>query len=189
MQTPSDVEIVRLSLVDSENFVLIVERYQAKLLRYIQRFSALSLESAEDVLQETFIKAYRYLNDFDQELSFGSWIYRIAHNETVNYLRRNKQQNVSLDMPDEEGKILADVLADDFDLAEEIEKQDLGAEVRHILQNLSTDFREVLILRYLEQKSYQEISQILKKPEGTVSTLLNRAKVQFKMLVEKNNLN
>lgn len=188
MQTPNDSELVRLSLKDSENFGLIVERYQAKLLRYIRRFSGVSLECAEDILQETFLKAYRYLNDFDQALSLGNWIYRIAHNESVNYLRKNRQSFISLDMPDEDGKVLADILATDFDLAEHVSKRDLSQKTRQILKSLSPDFREVIVLRYLEEKSYQEISEILKKPEGTVSTLLNRAKAQFKILAEKNHL-
>lgn len=188
MQTQSDTELVKLSLQNPEKFGQIVERYQAKLLRYIRRFSGVSLECAEDILQETFLKAYRYLNDFDQNLSFNSWIYRIAHNETVNYLRKNKQKTVALDVPDEDGKMLADILTTDFDLEAQIGSENLAVQVRELLQTLSADFREVLILRYLEEKSYQEISEILKKPEGTVSTLLNRAKAQFKMLAEKNNL-
>jgi len=188
MQPQTDLELVRLSLQNSENFGLLVERYQGRLFRYIRRFSGVSVECAEDILQETFLKIYRYLNDFDQDLGFGSWAYRIAHNETVNHLRKNRQPIVSLDMPDEDGKMLADVLATDFDLADHIGKKDLAKKTRKILQGLSPDFREVIVLRYLEEKSYQEISEILKKPEGTVSTLLNRAKTQFKMLAEKNNL-
>ncbi len=189
MSTKTDLKLVKLSLQDPENFRGIVTRYEQKLFRYIRRFGGLGVECTEDILQETFIKAYRYLNDFDQELSFSSWIYRIAHNETVNYLRKNKNKTIALDVPDEEGKILLDILADDLDLEQEMQKKDLSVEVRNILINLSVDFREVLILRYLEQKSYQEISAILKKPEGTVATLINRAKVQFKKLAQKNNLN
>ena len=77
----SDLQLVKLSLKDHQNFRYLVERYEPLLLRYMRRIANVSKEEAEDLLQEIFIKVYKNLNGFDQKLKFSSWIYRIAHNE------------------------------------------------------------------------------------------------------------
>ena len=84
----SDQELVVQALFDPEAFSQIIERYQDKLLRYIMRISNVSVQDAEDILQETFIKAYSNLNDYDHSLQFSSWIYRIAHNQTISSYRK-----------------------------------------------------------------------------------------------------
>ncbi len=83
----TDIELVRLTLTNQENFLYLVNRYDKKLLKFIQRISGLRLEDAEDLLQEVFIKVYQNLNDFDQDLKFSSWIYRIARNQAICYYR------------------------------------------------------------------------------------------------------
>ena len=185
----TDSELVSLTLVDQEVFLYLMERYEESLLRYIRRFSGVSKENAEDILQEVFIKVYRNLNDFDQDLSFSSWIYRIAHNETINQLKKiNKEKTIPLETDDEGVVSLIDILENDVDIAKEVEKKDLQQKVQKILLMLSPAFREILILKFIEDKSYEEISDILEKPIGTVGTLINRAKIQFKQIAEKNNL-
>ncbi|MEY2665749.1 MAG: hypothetical protein RLZZ480_854, partial [Candidatus Parcubacteria bacterium] len=85
---PSDEEIVRLTLKDPNQYGLLMERYEAKLKRYIIRLGVRNVDDQLDVLQEIFIKAYRNLNGFDTNLSFSSWIYRIAHNEAISFYRK-----------------------------------------------------------------------------------------------------
>src|ERR1035437_6205233 len=84
----TDEEIVRRTLSDKEAFALLIERYEAKLLRYLERLGVGVLEDREDILQNAFIKAYTNLNSFDPTLAFSSWMYRIAHNETMSFFRR-----------------------------------------------------------------------------------------------------
>lgn len=99
----SDHELVARTLADPQLFRFLVQRYQAKLLRYIQRISGVSVQEAEDVLQETFISAYTHLNDIDSAISFSSWIYRIAHNTTISAYRKRKARpegNMAWDMDD-----------------------------------------------------------------------------------------
>src|SRR5665648_188700 len=79
----TDNELVKLSLDNPDHFFCLTKRYESKLLRYIMRISKFSHEDAEDVLQDVFIKTYYNLNEFDSELKFSSWIYRIAHNQTI----------------------------------------------------------------------------------------------------------
>lgn len=179
-----DAELVALSLKDPEAFYYIMERYETKLLRYIQRFSNISRESAEDILQEAFIKMYRHLHNYDPTLSFSTWAYRIVHNETIDYLRKKARSNtLSLDH-NESGEMdttpLLNILKSETDIVKEVSRKEQTKKVHQILQKLPLKYREVLILHYLEDKDYQDISAILKKPIGTVGTLLRRGKEQFK---------
>lgn len=185
----TDAQLINLTLKDQEVFMYLVERYEAKLHRYIRRFVSTSKETAEDILQEVFIKVYKNINDYDPDLSFSSWIYRITHNETINYLKKNEKfKLIPLENDDDEVVSLIDILESDVNIAKDMEKKDLQHKVRKVLQMLSPAFREILILRYLEEKDYQEISDILKKPMGTVAILISRAKAQFKQIATKNNL-
>ena len=89
-QQPTDEEIVRRTLADKEAFALLIERYEAKLARYLERLGIAVPEDREDILQNTFVKAYRNLNSFDTELSFSSWVYRIAQNEAMSFFRARR---------------------------------------------------------------------------------------------------
>lgn len=185
----TDAQLAVLALEDQEAFVPLVERYEAKLLRYVRRLTGLDMESTEDVIQEVFIKIYRNLNSFDPDLSFSSWAYRIAHNEAVNYLRKHRnKETISIESEDDEMVSLLDVLEADVDVMDDVARKELQQKVRAVLMKLPTKYRDVLILRFLEDKDYKEIGDILRKPEGTVGTLLNRAKEQFKRTAKKNNV-
>ena len=188
-KTKTDAELVALTLKDQEVFLHLVNRYENRLFRYIRRFTGVSIECAEDILQEVFIKIYRNLNDFDPDLSFSSWVYRITHNEAINHLKKaNNQITVPLETDDKDSLDLINILESETNIPKELDKKELQKKVQKVVSMLSPDFRDVLILRYLEEKDYKEISDILKKPMGTVATLINRAKAQFKQIAEKNNL-
>lgn len=172
---PDDALLVNMSLQDPDNFAVLVRRYEAKLLRYIKRSTSVSPEEAEDLLQEIFIKVYQHLNDFDPDLRFSSWIYRIAHNHIISAHRKKiaRPQTINPD-EDEFAKIASDV-----NIARDVEKMELNNLVRKVLDKLDPKYKEVLVLQFIEEKSYQEISDILKKPLGTIATLINRAKRRF----------
>jgi RNA polymerase sigma-70 factor (ECF subfamily) len=176
-QTFSDIELVARSLQNPDNYAELVERYEAPLLRYIARISNVSKAEAEDLLQNVFLKAYQNLNDFDPKLKFSSWIYRIAHNEVVSNWRRKSARASEVQLEDADA---AGFFRSAFDLQKEVDEKILAARVREVLTKLPKKYQEVLILRYIEDKDYNEISDILRKPGGTVATLLNRAKKDFK---------
>jgi len=176
LQERSDEELVALTLADKNNFAWLMSRYEAKLLRYINRLTNVSHEEAEDLLQEIFIKTYRYLNDFDPKLKFSSWIYRIAHNHIISYHRYRQARPQSADIEPE----LMLNLADDLDLPAEIASQELKSQVAQVIDSLKPEHKEVLILKYLEEQSYEELSDILAKPMGTVASLIHSAKKAFK---------
>ncbi len=92
---PTDEQLVEESLKDKNNFALLVERYERRLLRYIKRLTGYYNHHAEDIVQEVFIKIYKNLNNIDTSLSFSSWAYRIAHNESINHLRSKKRKQTT----------------------------------------------------------------------------------------------
>jgi len=183
----SDEELVALTLKDQDFFSCLVERYEPKLRRYIQRISAATQEDTEDLLQEIFLKVYRNLRDFDQKLKFSSWIYRIAHNQVVSVWRKTKSRPPVIKFEADED-FLKFVAADE-DLAGDTERKFANEDVRKMLENLDNKYKEVLVLKFLEEKSYEEISDILQKPLGTVATLINRAKKQFVKIAEEKGIN
>ena len=171
----TDEEIVRRALKEKDAFAPLIERYEAKLARYLERLGLSVREDREDVLQNAFIKAYRNLNSFDPELSFSSWMYRIAHNEAMSFFRaRRARPQVELS---EEGEALIVELKDESaDASASAEARISREELARGLSRLPEQYRDVLALRFFEDKSYAEMSDILQVPVGTVSTLVHRAK-------------
>lgn len=174
----SDEELVLLTLKNPEAYGFLIERYEEKLARYILRISGGSKEDVEDTLQDVFISAYKNLNDFNQDLKFSSWIYRIAHNKVISHFRKITARPKTVTY--EGDNQLLNILASNEDLAKELERKYTGEEVRAVLNEMDERYKEVLVLKFLEEKDYKEISDILEKPMGTVATLINRAKKQFK---------
>jgi RNA polymerase sigma-70 factor (ECF subfamily) len=183
----SDEKLVILSLQDSSNFAHLIDRYENKLSRYIKRLLNVSEQDTEDILQEIFIKTYRSLNAFDTSLSFSNWIYRIAHNEAISHYRKERRRNGNISIDAEENKYLENLLRDSLDIQKEIEEKELVEKIREMIDSLPRNYRDVIILHYFEDKSYEEMSDILQKPEGTIATLLSRAKKMLKEM--KNNYN
>ena len=133
-QNKTDVELVKLALVNQDIFLYLMERYEQKLLRYIQRFTGLSKECAEDALQESFIKIYQNLNSFDSSLNFSSWVYRITHNETVTYLRKNKKiKTVPIQIDGDDETSLIDVLQSNVNIETEFSRNDLNKKIREAI--------------------------------------------------------
>lgn len=169
----------------------LVNRYQKKLFVYIYRFVR-NKEEAEDLLQNVFFKVYKYCKDFDTNRKFSSWIYRIAHNEAVNYIKRkNIKKFISL----EEFVSTKDRIETKTDAKSPMEvwlRKELRKEVEKAMKKLPDKYREVLEMRYFSEKSYEEISKNLKKPVNTVGTLVNRAKRKLENIIivtEKDNNN
>lgn len=181
IEEKSDIELVKLSLENQDNYVFIINKYEDKITRYIKRLGNLSAEDIEDLLQDIFMKVYKNLNNFNPELKFSSWIYRIAHNETINKFKRN--HNVNLDFDDID--FFVNKMSDCIDCHKESIEDNLDnkisrTKINEVLSKMDVKYKEVLMLKFIEDKDYNEISDIIKKPINTVGTLINRAKKQFK---------
>lgn len=167
------VELVREK--DQELYSEIIRRYQDKLMRYAVYLTQ-DYHQASDIVQDTFIKAFINLNGFNVKQKFSSWIYRITHNEAMNAVKKDKKQTALLD----EMNFSADENIED----DVIKKEELEL-VRDCLGELPLGYREPLALHYFEEKSYEEISDILKIPVGTVGTKIHRAKLIMKKVCLK----
>jgi len=186
-ETKTDNELVNLSLENEDYFYCIISRYEGLLTHYIQRISLSSKEDAEDILQEVFMSVYQNLNEFDGSFKFSSWIYRIAHNKTISVWRKLKSRPKSIST--DENVDLFNIIASDENILKDLEKKCDAKKLSKALNKLDEKYREVLVLKFLEDKDYKEISDILKKPLGTIATLLNRAKIKLRKEVEKMEIN
>lgn len=173
-----DRELVVFTLQNKDYYQYLMKRYEDKLRRYIRRLAKVSEEDVEDILQEVFIKTYVNLNAFDTSLKFSSWIYRITHNETITHLRKLKTRPSTFNL--ELNEIIVNKLQSDLNIEKETDKKYLQANMGKVLNNIDKKYQEVVVLKYMEDKDYQEISDILKKPVGTVAVLLSRAKKEIK---------
>lgn len=182
-----DAELVKRALAESEEFGRLIEKYQEPMRRYVRRIARPTPDELDILLQDIFIKVYENLNDFDQDLPFSSWIYRIAHNEAIDHLRRGKRFGASLDSPayDSENLTLAETMPDGTDIASETDMQYQKKAIEALLDELEPKYRSVLVLKFLEERGYEEISDILRKPPGTVATLIHRAKKEFRRLADE----
>ena len=138
-------------------------------------------EEANDILQDAFIKMWKNLNNYDDSLKLSSWVYRIVHNETISFCRKKKSfgKNKTSNPQD----LFLNDLSYDDDL--EINMEMRFYLTHEVLETLPLKYREVLVLKFLETMSYDEISDVLKIPEGTVATRINRAKKMFKKIAKK----
>lgn len=177
LQEKTDEELVKLALENQDDFLYIVDRYKNKLYGYIRKITNISAEDAEDLLQEIFLKTFLNLNDFNIDLKFSSWIFRIAHNEVISAHRKSLARPQHSAEPLDES--VAESIAADFNIVKKIDDAFLRKKVSSILEKLKKDCREIIVLKFMEEKNYQEISDILKKPLGTVASLMNRAKKEF----------
>lgn len=179
--TGSDEEIAALVQGgDVEAFGELIRRYEPKMLRYAKKF-LFGVEDGKDQVQEIFLKAYMNIKSFDVSRKFSPWIYRIAHNEFINAIKKNRR------LP---------VFSFDFDTlfphpaAKETTDQGITAgEIKHLLDTsldkISAKYRELLVLYYFEEMDYKEIAEILQIPVGTVGVRLKRGREALKQIIEQ----
>lgn len=175
---------VQKALQNSDEFSPLVVKYEKKIDTYIKGIIYVSVEDREDILQEVFLAAYRFLNSYNPAYSFSTWLYRIAHNQAMSFLRKHKMRLIHEFIPkteeEEEG---IENLSSDEDVERRVMHLLEIEQVKDRIDELSPQDRAVLILRFSEEKEYAEIASILRVPEGTVASLIHRAKVKLKKLL------
>ncbi len=176
----TDEEIAaRVQRGDIESFGMLLDRYRNKIQRYARRF-LFTGEDVEDVVQESFIKAYVNIKSFDTNRKFSPWMYRIAHNEFINAMKkrgREKTSYIDLDA-------LIPQLAAPETTDSDIHKEELRRELDSSLDKLNAKYREPLVLYYFEDMNYKEIADILHIPVATVGVRLRRGKIALQSLVQ-----
>ena len=158
---------------------VLIDRYQKPLARYLRRIGVHKEEDVQDLLQDIFIKIYKNINSFNKDLSFSSWIYRISHNEAISFFRHNKARPEG-NMLDDSEEMLFRIEDESIDLTQEIDQTINAKFLQKAILNLDQKYRDVLVLRYFEDRDYENISDILQIPKGSVATLIHRAKGRLK---------
>jgi RNA polymerase sigma-70 factor (ECF subfamily) len=177
----TDEELVALVIKDKKYFAEIISRYESKLANFVKRRTRCSQEDVEDLLQNIFIKVYLNLNAFDQSLKFSSWIFRIAYNEVVSEYRKKKiREHYNFEDLEFNNEVsVAELLGDETNILNIVHNADMVDKLKGAIEKLDKKYQEVIVLRFLEEKEYEEISDILQVPVGTVSTLIYRARKEL----------
>ncbi len=157
----------------------LVLRYERRLLRLILQFTR-DEDLAEDFAQETFIRAYQRLDQFDPSRRFGPWLFRIGVNHTLDYLRRRKRRGWWSLFSEANSERLPDP-----EVSDPREALDLSQEVHQVLEQLPETYRTVLVMRDLENFSTSEIAAILNRKEATIRWRLAEARSRFQLLWTK----
>jgi RNA polymerase sigma-70 factor (ECF subfamily) len=173
----SDEEIVeKIRTSEQDLYAVIIDRYQKKLIRYAYNLIK-NEEKAIDIVQESFVKAFVNLNSFNIEKKFSSWIYRIVHNQAINLAKKYQKETPLLEDWD---------FKSDDDIEKDFEKKETVENVEKCLKKIPLLYSEPLSLYYIDEKSYEEISDILRIPMGTVATRINRAKKLMRNICQTN---
>jgi len=175
MMEPTDEDLVAaLAAGDERALATLMRRWEAPLRRYVIRRCWSCGSDVDDILQEAFIQVVRHVHGFDPALRFSSWIYRIVHNGMVSQIRRHARSASHVTLNDEALLVPNGLTADSA-----LTRKQQGEQVAAILRDLSEALREVFVLRFLEEKSYEEIGDILHLNPNTVATRIRRARTEF----------
>lgn len=158
---------------DGEAFGALVEQYRDNVYRLAYRMCG-NAHDADEAAQEAFVAAWRALPNFRGEAKFSTWLYRLTTNAAIDLMRREKRHRTASeeDVPE---------LADETDSPQQqVERTEQRETVQKALSSLSEEYREVLLLRYMQELDYTEIAAALSLPAGTVKSRLNRAKAALK---------
>lgn len=181
--TKTDEELAVLSISDKESFRFLIKRFEPKLRRYARRLGIDQIGETDDLLQDVFLKVYQNLADFDTRLSFSSWIYRITHNQAMSIFRKRSVRPEGHIKNIEDKEFMQ--ISSDLDIFKEVSIDESRYLVKEAIKSLDAKYTEIIILRYFEDKSYDEISDILKISPGTVATRISRAKALLKIFINK----
>ncbi|MBN1826142.1 MAG: sigma-70 family RNA polymerase sigma factor [Candidatus Eisenbacteria bacterium] len=178
----TDEELVRRCLAgDRDSFAFLVDRHKDRVFWLVRRTAG--NEEAEDLTQETFLRAYRALPRFRGESLFGTWLYTIARNIALSHLRKRSGRGEAISF-EEEGEEKIHLLAEGTIRPEEaFEEKDLADRVRALVERLPEPYRTVITLYHLHQLRYEEIAAVMDLPLGTVKTNLHRARKRLRDLV------
>jgi RNA polymerase sigma-70 factor (ECF subfamily) len=177
MVKPDQELIAAANRGSQDGYRTLVERYQQPVLGLLLRIVR-DRAWAEDLAQETFVKAFRSLESFQVERKFSSWLFKIAHNTAIDALRRRRLDTVPLETPDADAPDLLDSISGpEIDSPETVLRgRDLGVAMAEAFGELRPDYRSVVELRFIQGLAYEEIAEIMELPLGTVKTHLHRAR-------------
>jgi RNA polymerase sigma-70 factor (ECF subfamily) len=182
-----DVLVKKAKGGDEKAYKKLVDKYERALYFHILKMVK-DREQVEDLVQEAFVKAFDNLNTYSTNYAFSTWLYRIATNNTIDYLRKKKLNTLSIDKPmkTKDGEMEMQLPDESASTDRDIIKKQRKKIVQNAIDDLPKKYRKVIQLRHMEEKSYKEISDILDKPLGTVKAHIFRAReLLYKALKDK----
>ena len=182
----TDQEIVALARAGREAaYRELIRRYERPIFSLLFRMVR-DRQLAEDLAQETFIKALNALDSYRPEFKFSSWIFKIANNAAIDHLRKRELDTLSLDgsphaaTPDAIEATIPQVGAKGESSLDELVARELGGEIEQAISRLRPEYRSCILLRHVEGRPYEEIADILSLPLGTVKTYIHRARHELR---------
>ena len=177
----SDEQLMLLFQRGDENaYIELVNRYKDKLINFIFNYLG-DFESSEDVVQETMIKLYQKKHYYKEIAKFSTWLYTIAKNLANTELRKRKQRKTTLLSQLSKDDKTYELPSNDPELGQEIQTDIVNKIIRNAVDQLSEKFKIVIVLRDIQGLSYEDISEIINVPIGTVKSRINRARLQLQV--------
>lgn len=173
--------IARARRGEEAAFAELLRRYRAPVFNLCLRMLK-NRDDAEDVAQDVFIKVFAMLERYDERYAFRSWLFKIAANQCIDFIRKNRVKLLRLDEPVHyKGEEIERQLPDDAPRPDEtLNRQEVGSVLREITDELPPHYRAMIVLRHQEQLSYEEIAQMMDLPLGTVKARIHRARALMK---------
>jgi RNA polymerase sigma factor (sigma-70 family) len=181
MTTDISQLIERALTGDQKSYSEIVSRYHEQIYHFIYRMVK-DTAQAEDLAQETFIKAFRALATFNSDYAFSTWLYKIAANNCIDFFRKKKLKTFSLDTPIQvkDGEVHRDFADRDQTPEHELMSRERTNQIQFAIDSLPVKYKEAILLRHSKDKSYEEIAEELAIPLGTVKVRIFRAREMLK---------
>ena len=188
---PADRELVAEACLGQERaYRELLDRYQRPVFSLVYRMVR-DRETAEDIAQEAFVRAFQALDSYNPAYKFSSWLFKIANNLTIDHLRKRRLETVSIHgsphADDAEAEQRSSIVLEsrDENPQEFSENRELGAQIEVALAALRPTYRAAVLLRHVEGYSYEEIAEIMEVPLGTAKTYIHRGRLELKgMLAE-----
>jgi RNA polymerase sigma-70 factor (ECF subfamily) len=172
----TDGELIQTAIRGREDgFEELVRRYQRPITGYVYRMLN-NYDASLDVTQEVFIKVYNSLERYSSEYKFSTWLYRIAHNAAIDYMRRNSVNQQSIETENADGTYQLQIESSQPNPEQERERSEWRKEIETVIKCLPQVYRELILLRHAQDLSYDEIAEITNLPLGTVKNRLFRAR-------------
>lgn len=184
----TDTELVKEAISGNYlSFVTLINKYNASLLHTIYKMVN-NMADAEDIRSEVFEKVYKNLHSYSSEYNFSTWLFTIAKNHTIDFIRNKNQQPSPVRNPfSTEEEIMTPVISTDLSAEELMIQGETNAVINNIISQLKPFYRNLIEMKYFKNLTYEEIAKELNKPIGTIKTGLSRAKKNMhKILINKN---
>lgn len=182
-----EYEIIRRALNNDQSaYKEILTKYEIG-VRSVVRKMVFDTQEADDLVQEAFIKAFNSLSSFNFEFSFATWLYKIAANNCIDYLRKKRLKTYSYDKPvsQKDGETQQEFADNVANIEKQIIQSETSLQIKAAIEELPEKYRLVIVMRHQEEKSYEEISELLDLPLGTIKARIFRAREMLNKSLRK----